>query len=139
MPSKNPTVGFRLNPQLEPEWREWERRAEADGVSLRDWLFRQVRAALAPKAPVEASRHLALSQGRRQGIFCGRLDYVFTAGREEDLNVAWVATWARKHPEDVRDVVQWLTAQPYGLRFRRWWMDHVAPFLERDESAHNRR
>lgn len=132
MPSKNPTVGWKLPPELAPEWATWELIAKAAGLSMRDWMVGQVRAALqAAKAP--KSRTLggpAVAEQRwAEGLLCGRLDALFCQGRPEDIAVDWVWTWAARYPGSVPNVVQWCTYRPYGTEFSAWWRQRVAPGL----------
>ncbi|MDA8118461.1 MAG: hypothetical protein M0Z85_00085 [Gammaproteobacteria bacterium] len=130
---KGGVANFRLTAEQVKEWDDWDQRAKIAGLSRRDWLFDQMRRQLGPK-PKRSAHDVALywQRGISMGLMCGRLDAAFMQEAEDALiDEGWARSWADKHPEIVQDVVQWLSGQPYGLRFAKWWER-----IMRDEDAH---
>lgn len=122
--------GFRLSPDMQAEWDAWEQLATAEGLSRRDWVFQRVRQTLVPKPRPIESPLASKRYGMAVGLMAGRLDAIFQHEAEADEDRGWIVAWALKHPEMVSDVVQWLTAQEYGLRFRGWWQSEIRSFLD---------
>lgn len=127
-------VTIRIPEDIGDTWAGWERQAEQEGLTIRDWLFRQVASSLAaPRATADpvrtASTYQALERGRRQGILLGRLDAAFQMERSDDIKPTWMMAWCRRHPEDIPDIVQWCVMQPWGPAFTRWWATAIRPGL----------
>ena len=141
MPSKNTSpVGIRLHPEEKLEWEQWRSYAEQEGIEFRTWLFTRIRQSLAPK-PVKAvtTTGAAQKRGYRLGMMVGRLDAVFIAGTEDDIDLGWVMQWIRRYPELVPEVSAILTGESYGLRFYPWWQARISRAQEHhpDASVHN--
>lgn len=136
MPSAVPgeRIHFRLPKTMEGEWNTWKSQAAAAELSIRDWMFRQIRVSLRQAAHPAESPLTILNRGRRQGILMGKLDYAFRREREDDLSVPPILKWCRDYPHDVLDIIQWCAVQSYGGRFRQWWRQEIAPHLEHEDA-----
>lgn len=126
----NRMITYRVPKAMEPEFTAWEAKARDAGLSLRDWIFRQVRLSLSPKPPSASPAATHITRGRQQGLMMGRLDSAFRGNQESAISVPWVLEWAASHPRDVADVTQWCAQQKYGDRFLRWWSLSVSPHLD---------
>lgn len=127
-------VTIRIPEDIGDTWTAWERQAHQEGLTIRDWLFRQVAQSLVTAPPLPdagrtASAYQALERGRRQGILLGRLDAAFQLERSGDIKPSWMVAWCRRHPEDIPDIVQWCVMQPWGPAFTQWWAAAIRPGL----------